>query len=367
MPAVLPGEVLQRAPTLPQPKPAPAPPVPVAAAPPTPQVAGQQTDVVLISPATKPPPALPGETIAIAPSLGSKQPPTVVTTAPPVPATPPAIVQPAPAPSTPSPTAPDLAAGSDGDFAAAQSIADANAPDLADLPDWTLEDPFDTRALAGSNPPLKGGSALQVIAQACSDYGVDPRACVANAIKEGASGKIGDGGDAYGPFQIHLTDGRLKQFDGKGPNDPKINAWAWSANGLQYAVRGMVNGRPSAKGLYGHAAVYAIVYGFEKPADKRAAYNARAAEYDTLVGLGSAWGKYAAQLLAGPVSGGAKDTSPVLKLPTGATGAAGSQSAPAGVQKGWAGIIDFYSTGVPKHSDAVHSFAKSLVNTIKGG
>lgn len=244
---------------------------------------------------------------------------------------------------------------SDADFAEAQRIALANDPDLFDLEPFELVDPFGLQFDALTNQPLKGGGALTEIAQACSTLGVDPLAAIANALHEGAGGAIGDQGTAYGPFQIHATDGRLPEFAKKGKNDPTVNAWAWSANGLDYAVRSMVAGKPSARGLRGHAAVYAIVYGFERPADEKGAYKTRAAEYDHLVSLGSGWPQYAAPLLLGPVKGGAVDTVPIK-----AGGANGSVYVPAGVNAQWRQLVDFFATGAPRRHAAVKSFAASL-------
>jgi hypothetical protein len=233
------------------------------------------------------------------------------------------------------------ATGPDQDWATAGLIANANDPDLLDLPGWALVDPFGDRTLAAANPPLRGGGALSSIAQHCADYGVDTLAAVANALHEGAGGGIGDQGTAYGPFQIHAEDGRLPQFVGKGANNAAVNAWAWSDNGIAYAIRSMVNGRPSAKGLTGHPAVYAIVYGFEQPLDEKGAYKIRATEYDKLVKLGSGWAQYAAPLLAGPVGGGGVDTVPIT------TGPAATGSVPAAPIARWQDLTSYLARDWP--------------------
>jgi hypothetical protein len=233
------------------------------------------------------------------------------------------------------------ATGSDQDWTAAGLAANANNPDLSDLPGWTLVDPFGDRTLAAANPPLKGGGALSSIAQHCSDYGVDTLAAVANALHEGPGGGIGDQGTAYGPFQIHAEDGRLAQFAGKGANNAAVNAWAWSDNGIAYAIRSMVNGKPSARGLTGHPAVYAIVYGFERPADEEGAYKTRAAEYDKLVKLGSGWAQYAAPLLAGPIGGGGVDTVPI------ATGPSATGTVPAAPIARWQDLTSYLARDWP--------------------
>jgi hypothetical protein len=361
--------VLPPAPKPPPPKPAPPPPTPK----PPPPVAPQQ-DVVLIPSGVKPPPAKPGETIAVAPKVGSHQVPVVVASAPAVPPAPAVPVAPAPPIGAPVGVASEgPATGSASDFDQAQASADANRPDLSGLEPWTLDDPYATRSLEAANPPLKGGGALTVIAQACSDDGVDARACAADALHEGAGGGIGDSGQAYGPFQIHLADGRIPAFKGKPANDPKLNAWAWSGNGLRYAVRAMVNGQPSAKGLTGHAAVYAIVYGFERPADERGAYTTRAKEYDHLVSLGSGWASYAAGLLKGPAAGGGKDTNPLGPSPqtgggTPGTGSGSSSAAgakpPAALNSGWKTLLSVFSSNVPKAQTRMRGAGAQVLATM---
>lgn len=244
------------------------------------------------------------------------------------------------------------------DLATSAAIANANDPDLSDLEPLEILDPFGFTFLAVANPPLKGGGALSAIAQACADYGVDTRAVVADAIHEGAGGGIGDGGWAYGPFQDHLTQFAGRPFYGKGKDNPVVNAWAWSENGIRYSVRQMATAKPSARGLTGHPAVYAIVYGYERPQDKAGAYRTRAAEYDTLAAKGSGWAQYAAALFAGPQAGGGVDTTPLP--PT-------TQPAytPAGVTQQWRNLIDVFKLSVPAKRQAVASLASSLKEVFR--
>ena len=248
--------------------------------------------------------------------------------------------------------------GDTADLAAAAAVALANAPDLVNLPPFTLDDPFGMQFLEVNNPPLKGGAALSAIAQACSDYGVDALAAVADALHEGADGGMGDGGLAYGPFQDHLTEFADRPFYGKGRDNRTVNAWAWSENGIRYSVRAMVNGSPSARGLRGHPAVYAIVYGYERPADRAGAYKTRAAEYDGLVDRGSEWASYAAPFFKGPAAGGGVDSSPLAP-------SSSSAYKPAGVTTQWRGLVDVFKIGVPHQRERVNSLAKSLVEVFR--
>lgn len=250
------------------------------------------------------------------------------------------------------------AVGSTGDLAEAAAIANANRPDMSDLLEWELNDPFAFGTLSVTNPPLKGGGALSAIAQASSDYGVDGLAVVADALHEGASGAIGDGGLAYGPFQDHLTEFSGRPFYGKGRDNPVVNAWAWSENGIRYSVRQMATGSPSARGLRGHAAVYAIVYGYERPADRAGAYRTRAAEYDKLIRLGSSWPAYAAPLFHGPLAGGGVDKTPIVTVPV-------APYRPAGVVAQWRGLVDVFKDDVPKQHARVKSLSDSLVEVFR--
>lgn len=180
------------------------------------------------------------------------------------------------------------------------------AADLTSLETWELVDPFGDRTLAAANPPLKGAGALASMREHARADDVDVLAALANALNEGSGGGIGDKGTAYGPFQIHATDGRLPQFKGKGPNSKEVNAWAWSDNGIAYAFRSMAGAaRYPAKGLTGHKAVVAICYGFEKPANIKVKAAERIRTYDDLLRRGPYVWTYAADQLAGPAAGGA--------------------------------------------------------------
>lgn len=337
------------------PVPAVAPPPPsLAPAPPPPQLPA----------APLPPPPVntlsdnPGDSLVVpgthpqagSPSEGGATP---IPAPPAVPVTPPAATPP---PAGTSGSGGGVAGtGDEGDAAA---LANANDPDLSDLPGWELVDPFGVQEFAVTNPSLKGGAALAAIAQACSDYGVDTRACAANVLHEGAGGGIGDSGLAYGPFQDHLTQYPGRPFYGKGANNAVVNAWAWTENGIRYSIRQMATAKPSARGLTGHAAVYAIVYGYERPGDEAGAYKTRAAEYDRLVALGSGWASAVAAQLKGPAAGGGVDTAPLGPPAT-------EPYAPAGVVKQWRGVVDFFKVTVPARRRAVDSLGKSIVEVMK--
>lgn len=369
------GTLIAPPPAAPAPPAEPSPPPPVVSTP---------------APSPRPLPGHPlidsGDGPLIAPPPAAPAPPVESTPVPPVVVNTPAPVIPIPLPGHPLvdlgdivgppdliPAPPSLAAGTGGDgqgggagggvgdtadLDAAAAIANANQQDLSDLLGWELFDPFGVQTLGVSNPTLKGGGALSAIAQACSDFGVDTLAVVADALHEGASGGMGDGGLAYGPFQDHLTEFAGRPFYGKGRNNAVVNAWAWSENGIRYSVRQMASANPSARGLRGHPAVYAIVYGYERPADKPGAYKTRATEYDHLIALGSQWAAYAAPLFKGPAAGGAVDTTPI--------GAGSSEPyAPAGVVLQWRGLVDVFKLTVPQQRAKVNSLGQSLKEVFR--
>lgn len=238
------------------------------------------------------------------------------------------------------------------------AIANANHPDLSLLADVDVIDFDGITFLSTANTPLKGGGALAAIAQACADYGVDALAAVADALHEGANGGIGDSGHSYGPFQMATFGALPEPYRSRGANNPTTNAWAWSTNGIRYAIRAMAASDPSARGLHGHPAVYAIVYGFERPADKPGQYRIRAAEYDNLTAKGSGWATYAAPLFKGPAAGGGEDTAPI-------TSGGSSAYHPAGVVANWRDLVDVFKVSIPKQRSRVNSLADSLVEVFK--
>lgn len=101
----------------------------------------------------------------------------------------------------------------------------------------------------------------QYIAKMARKYGLDPAAVLAIASHEGLSGGVGDGGHAFGPFQMNDAGGVLTN----APASHHSNAWAWSPAGIRFALSHMAT---VAKGLKGKEAIHALVYGYERPADK---------------------------------------------------------------------------------------------------
>ena len=92
-------------------------------------------------------------------------------------------------------------------------------------------------------------------------YRLDPNAVFAVARGEGGLdwGAVGDGGHAFGPFQLNDAGGVITGRPGDHA------AFANSPAGLDFALRKMAEA--GAAGLTGPAAVEAIIRRFERPAD----------------------------------------------------------------------------------------------------
>ena len=117
---------------------------------------------------------------------------------------------------------------------------------------------------------MAGASNAQLVLAAVGRYNrahrgapIDPQAELAIAEHEGLSGGIGDGGHAFGPNQLNNAGGVLTgRFAGLSPE--AINQWAWSPEGLDYALSGVGK---AAGGLHGLPAIEAIATKFERPAN----------------------------------------------------------------------------------------------------
>ena len=104
---------------------------------------------------------------------------------------------------------------------------------------------------------------VNLIVQGARARGLDPQAVLAVASQEGLSGRVGDGGHAFGPFQLNDAGGVLT---GKFPQwtPQQRQQWASSPAGIGYALDGIAK---AARGLHGQQAVSAIVSRFERPAN----------------------------------------------------------------------------------------------------
>lgn len=107
--------------------------------------------------------------------------------------------------------------------------------------------------------------------------GLDPNAVLAIASHEGLSGRVGDGGHAFGPFQMNDAGGVLTGRPGNH------RAFAESRQGINAALDSMAK---VARGLHGRAAVSAIATRYERPANPGAEISDAMAHYGHVSGGG---------------------------------------------------------------------------------
>lgn len=169
------------------------------------------------------------------------------------------------------------------------------------------------RIMAGTSPLVK---ALQ---QELSKYpGLDARAVLAIASHEGLSGGIGDGGHAFGPFQLNNAGGVITgKFQGQSAG--QINHWAWTPGGIDYALNAIDK---AAGGLHGLPAIQAITNRFERPANPGAEIADASRHYGGIPtgGMAPAGGS-AFQLPSSPLNA-------ALPHPGGPAGAGGAPQGP---------------------------------------
>lgn len=147
--------------------------------------------------------------------------------------------------------------------------------------------------------PIEGKAFVDAVRALCSLYRVDPVAAFASAVDLGIDGVMGYSGTTYGPWELNaVKSATIAKLTGGRPYIVEANDWAWSSEGLTFAVTSMANS--GARGLTGHAAVDHIVRYFEKPADLANELTTREATYDDLLNRGSSRWAYLAGLAGGP-------------------------------------------------------------------
>lgn len=111
------------------------------------------------------------------------------------------------------------------------------------------------------SPTTKSGKWAQHITESSKRRGLDPDAVLAVAAVEGLSGGVGDGGNAFGPFQLNQAGGVIT---GRFKSSEEARAFAESPEGIEFALDHI---EKVAKGKKGQDAINAIVHEFERPAD----------------------------------------------------------------------------------------------------
>lgn len=165
--------------------------------------------------------------------------------------------------------------------------------------------------------PGDAASLARYVLKQAPRYQLDPNAVVAVALQEGISGKVGDNGTSFGPWQLHQGGA----YPANAPQAPDAaNTWAWSPAGVDYALGRM---QSVAGGLKGRAAVHAIVYRFERPTNPAGEYAAAVQALPASDGGPSGGGGVLGSILH-DVNVGATTVVPGLGAAEGAAGAAGS-------------------------------------------
>ena len=113
---------------------------------------------------------------------------------------------------------------------------------------------------------------IRYLKKRAGQLNLDVSVLMANFAHEGLSGGIGDGGHAFGPGQMNNAGGVITgKFGGWSPQ--QINNWAWSKKGIDYLLEGIA--AHGVAGKKGEAAMRALVYEYERPADKDGAFRER--------------------------------------------------------------------------------------------
>lgn len=197
--------------------------------------------------------------------------------------------------------------------------------------------------------PLRGAVFVDYVRAGSERRSLDPLAVLAEAYHEGISGGIGDGGDSYGPWQLYKN-GRLPRAYRSYPkNSLKVNIWAWSRNGIDYALDGMA--ATAAKGKRGVEAVTILTRDYEVPAHWEARNLERIRTYEQLSRLGGGAWDFLAKQAAGPAGGGTSAPVPETK-----------PQAPATNMKTWRDLLSVFRDDLP--AAGVHM--QTVARTLKG-
>lgn len=205
------------------------------------------------------------------------------------------------------------------------------------------------RTLAGMRV-LTGETFVTYVRNRCQAHDVDPLGDFANMLYEGIHGQIGDDGHAFGPNQMNNAGGVLT---GKFPGwtNEQINTWAWTANGIEYAIAGMA--KAGARGVRGRDSAKVICLNWERPANKEAKAEVRAEAYDALAAQGEKVWAGLAGLAKGPASGASTGpaTSAVVTPATGPNGA-------------WRELMRLLGSGLPNTGSNAANVARRLKGVV---
>ena len=113
---------------------------------------------------------------------------------------------------------------------------------------------------------------IRYLKRAARKRNLDVSVLMANFAHEGLSGGIGDGGHAFGPGQMNDAGGVLTgKLSGMTPQQK--NQWAWSKQGINHLLDGIAGA--GVAGKRGKAAMRALVFNYERPADAAGQFQER--------------------------------------------------------------------------------------------
>lgn len=223
----------------------------------------------------------------------------------------------------------------------------ARGPSLEDYGDPIQ----DSEEFFAANPPLEGQVFIQAMRDAAAAHDLDELAVAVNGQYEGFSGAIGDGGEAYGPWQDWMTHFKGRPWYGAGKNNQRVNFWAWSEAGIEYAMRSMV--AAGAGGMRGPDACYRITYYYERPTNRAAQAVIRRDAYVQLAKQAAGvWDFFSGQA-KGPVGWSGAQTTPAKPLPD-----------KFGPDAAWKDLLHVIRVEVPATVARVKESAKDLVDVI---
>lgn len=202
--------------------------------------------------------------------------------------------------------------------------------------------------------PLTGRAFVQAITGGADLYNLDRLALFANAIDTGIGGQISANGLGFGPWQMHLIDGRVARWDGRGPFDLEVQEWAWAIPGLRYAVTAFAG--HGARGLRGHAAVRRMATYLEGGTPSATLLARRYSIYDHLRTIGDQLAAYVARIATGP------SFAPALPDPTAAVVSADAAST---VNAAWRNLLSVYEHTVLPQTHAVYAIARRLPHVVR--
>lgn len=203
-----------------------------------------------------------------------------------------------------------------------------------------------------ASPILRGNAFVLACERYAKQYDIDVIAAWANAMMEGIHGGIGDSGKSFGPWQMEQGGALPSPYNTYPLYSPTAQAWTWTANGIQYAIRQMWKG--GAGGKTGHAAVHAIVYGFEQPANIEQREAERETMYDTLKAKGDTLHAYIAANANGP-SVLPTQADPTIPVPI--------PKKPS--QTAWRTFMTEFSTQIPNVANRVVKLSNQYTNLVR--